>query len=89
MALSASAIEVSQVVLAQVRAEMSVLSSDLSSVRGRLSAAEATIQHHESIVGAALGYIEALLSHIRNRNSQQAPPVPPDLRDLIDPSLHD
>lgn len=96
VALSASAVEVSQAVLAQVRAEMSDLRTDLAGVRGknretesRLSAAEQTIQHHESLFGQALSYIEGLLRHIRDGRPWPPTAAPAELRDLIDPSLHE
>jgi hypothetical protein len=96
VALSASAVEVMQTVTAEMRAEMSELRAELSGVRGanratetRLTAAESTIQHHEHLFGAALSYIEALLRHIRDGKPWPPSPAPADLRDLIDPALHD
>ena len=94
--LSTSAVSLAQAMIDEVRAEMSNLRNELAGVRGgarvtesRLTAAESTIQHHETMFGAAMSYIEALLRHIRDGRNQPAPPVPVDLRDLIDPSLHD
>jgi len=96
VALSATAVEVSQAVLTQVRSEMSEVRDELATERRnrhgleeRVAAAEGTIRHHESMFGAAMSYIEALLRHIRDGRMEPAPPVPRDLRDLIDPSLHD
>lgn len=96
VALSTSAVTLAQAMIDDVRAEMSNLRNELAGVRGgarvtesRLSAAEQTIQHHETMFGAAMSYIEALLRHIRDGRSQPTPPVPGELRDLIDPSLHD
>lgn len=96
VALSASAVEVMKAVTDEMRAEMSELRTELAGVRGtnrvletRVGAAESTIAHHESMFGAAMTYIEALLRHIRDGRTPPAPPVPGDLRDLIDPSLHD
>lgn len=96
VALSASAVDVMRAVADEMRAELSDVRNELAGVRGgarvtetRLSAAEETIRHHESMFGAAMGYIEALLRHIKAGMTQPTPPVPTDLRDLIDPSLHD
>jgi len=96
VALSASAVDLAQAMIDEVRAEMSMLRNELAGVRGtnrvletRVGAAEGTIQHHETMFGAAMSYIEALLRHIRDGRDQPTPPVPSDLRDLIDPSLHD
>lgn len=96
VALSASAVDVMRSVADQMRSEMSDLRTELAGVRGgaratesRLSAAEETIRHHETLFGAAMGYIEALLRHIRDGRDQPAPPVPSDLSDLIDPTLHE
>jgi hypothetical protein len=96
VALSTSAVSLAHAMLDEVRAEMSNLRNELAGVRGgaritesRLSAAESTIAHHESMFGAAMSYIEALLRHIRDGREQPTPPVPSELRDLIDPSLHD
>lgn len=96
VALSASAVQVSQAVLTEVRAEMSEMRKELAgersnrhSLEARVESAESTIRHHETLFGAALGYIETLLRHIRDGRMPPAPPAPGDLRDLIDPSLHD
>ena len=96
VALSASAVEVSQAVLTEVRAEMSEMRRELATERNyrhtlekRVAAAEGTIEHHESMFSAAMGYIESLLRHIRAGLAQPAPPVPRDLTELIDPSLYD
>ena len=96
VALSTSAVSLAQAMIDEVRAEMSNLRNELAGVRGgaritesRLTAAESTIQHHETMFGAAMSYIEALLRHIRDGREQPTPPVPSELRDLIDPSLHD
>jgi len=96
VALSASAVEVMQAVTSEMRAEMSDLRAEVSALRyadrakeARLGAAESTIQHHESMFGAALSYIDALLRHIRSGKPWPPAPAPADLRDLIDPSLHD
>lgn len=96
VALSASAVELSQAVLAQVRSEMSELRDELAGERGRtrtlegrVEVAEGTIAHHEAMFGAAMSYIKELLRHIRDGRPSPAPPVPRDLRDLIDPTLHD
>lgn len=96
VALSASAVEVANAVLAQVRAEMAEVRAELATERrnrhgleGRVGSAEETIRHHESMFSAAMGYIEALLRHIRAGLPTPAPPVPGDLTDLIDPSLYE
>lgn len=96
VALSTSAVQLMQSVASELRAEVSELRTELAGVRGtnrvletRVGAAEGTIQHHETMFGAAMAYIEALLRHIRDGRDQPPPPVPGDLRDLIDPSLHD
>src|SRR5690348_12092132 len=96
VALSTSAVTLAQSLIGEIRAELIDVRTELSAVRGgaritesRLSAAESTIQHHETMFGAAMSYIEALLRHIRDGRSQPTPPVPGELRDLIDPSLHD
>lgn len=96
VALSANAVEVANVVLGQVNAEMATMRAEMAGMRGtnrvletRVAAAEETIQHHETMFGAAISYIEALLTHIRDGRKRPAPPPPVDLRDLIDPSLRD
>lgn len=96
VALSTSAVTLMQAVADEMRAEVSELRTELAGVRGtnriletRVGAAESTIEHHESMFSAAMSYIEALLRHIRDGREQPAPPVPNDLRDLIDPDLHD
>jgi len=96
VALSASSVEVAHAVLNEVRAEMSEMRTELAGERSnrhgleaRVEAAESTIRHHESLFSAAMGYVETLLRHIRDGRMPPAPPVPKDLRDLIDPSLHD
>lgn len=95
MALSASAVELMQAVASEMRAEVGNLRVELSGARGkigvlenRVSASEGTIEHHERLFGAAMSYIEALLRHIRDGRKQPPPPVPSDIRDLIDPDLH-
>lgn len=96
VALSASAVQVSQAVLNEVRAEMSLMRGELAAERsnrtaleGRVESAEETIRHHETMFGAAMAYINTLLRHIRDGRMLPAPPVPRDLRDLVDPALHD
>lgn len=68
--------------LVEVRTELSDLRSELSDVRGEVSRLTTTL-------GAAARYIERLLRWAKSESRPPIPPLPSELRDLIDPALHD
>lgn len=88
VALSASAVAVSQSVINDVVARMNEMSGRNKILENRITAAEGTIEHHERLFGAALSYIESLLRHIRDGKPWPPTPAPGELRDMIDPDLH-
>jgi hypothetical protein len=58
------------------------LEKDLTNLGSKFATLQATLT-------AAAGYIESLLRHIRSGLTGPSPKLPADLRELIDPSLHD
>lgn len=89
VALSASAVALSQTLLKDLDARMTQMNGRNQILENRVAAAEQSIEHHERIFGAAMTYIEALLRHIRDGRKRPPPPVPTEIRDLIDPELSD
>lgn len=71
-----------------VRREIADVKRDASHTKARLSATEHTLELLEQKLQAAVHYIEDVWRRARV-GAWPLPPVPAELRDLIDPDLHD
>jgi len=89
VALAQSGVTLMQAVARDLETRLTALSGSNQLLEQRVSAAEGTIAHHEHLFTSAMSYIEALLRHIREGRPWPPSPAPADLRDLIDPTLHD
>jgi len=89
VALAQSGVTLMQAVAKDLETRLTALSGSNQLLEQRVSAAEGTIAHHEHLFTSAMSYIEALLRHIREGRPWPPSPAPADLRDLIDPTLHD
>jgi len=65
------------------------LDVELGEVRSELGDLKGDVQRLTLTLGAAARYIERLLRWAKSDTRPPIPPLPSDLRDLIDPSLHD
>ena len=89
VALAQSGVTLMQAVAKDLETRLTALSGSNQDLEKRVSAAEGTIAHHEHLLTSAMSHIKALLRHIREGKPWPPPPAPADLRDLIDPTLHD
>jgi len=100
VALAQSGVALMQGVADRLEARISGLEDDLAQARLDGAAARAEdrteidglrgdVQHLRLTLSAAARYIERLLRWAKSDTRPPIPPLPSDLRDLIDPSLHD
>ena len=93
MALAQSGVALMQGVADELREEMSRVKADAASqgdtLRTEVDGLRGDVQHLRLTLTAAARYIERLLRWAKSDTRPPIPPLPSDLRDLIDPSLHD
>lgn len=85
----AAAVALAQSATALMQGVADRLDSELGDVRKRMNGLETDIARLTSTLGAAIRYIERLLRWDKTEARGPRPPLPPELYDLIDPSLHD
>lgn len=87
-ALNSQAVALMQSVAADMEKRFSSLNGRNQLLENRVSAAEQTLEMLEQKLQAAAHYIEDVWRRARV-GAWPLPPVPSELRDLIDPDLHD
>lgn len=89
VALSREAVGIMQGVADELRQDLADVRKELSEVRRDQAATSETVSVLQSSLSAAARYIERLLRWAKSESRPPLPSLPTELRDLIDPSLHD
>lgn len=89
VALAQSGVALMQGVADRLEGDIGDLRNEVASQRDEIGDLRGDLHSLRVTLGAAARYIERLLHWAKSESRPPVPPLPVELRDLIDPALHD